>query len=168
MQKDYDNITIIKTKIFKDHRGAFIESFNEKKYLKLLGIKFIQDDFSYSKKNVLRGFHGDNGTWKLYSCIYGIAQFAFINNNKKSKNYKKNITRILNADDNIQILVPPKFGTAHLILSTQAIIHYKQSSYYGQFKQFTINYKSPYLNINWQSKKIILSKRDKGGILMNE
>jgi dTDP-4-dehydrorhamnose 3,5-epimerase len=163
MFKNVNAITIIKKSIFKDSRGYYIESFNKKDY----PINFVQDDFSSSKKGVLRGFHGDAGTWKLFSCIYGKVQFGFINNNTKSNNFKKNITITLEERDNLQILVPPKFGTAHLVLSDRAIIHYKQSSYYQQFKQFTINYKSKAINFKWKSKKIITSLRDKGGILLD-
>ena len=163
MSKNINDIIIIKTKIFKDHRGYFVESYNKRKY----PLNFVQDDFSMSKKNILRGFHGDNGTWKLFSCIYGKVQFAFINYNKKSKNFKKIKSLTLTEKDNLQILVPPKFGSAHLILSERAIIHYKQTSYYQQFNQFTINYKSKAIKIKWKSKKIITSKRDAGGIFLS-
>ena len=163
MLLDIHNVLIVKTDIFMDNRGYFVESFNKKKY----PVNFVQDNFSSSKKNVLRGFHGDSGTWKLLSCIYGKVQFAFINYNIKSKNFKKNINIILQEEDNLQILVPPKFGTANLILSNKAIIHYKQSTYHKQYKQFTINYKSKVLNFKWKSKKTIISKRDEAGIFLD-
>ena len=41
-------------------------------------------------------------------------QIAFINNDKNSKFFKKNFSMILEENDNIQILVPPKYGVAHL------------------------------------------------------
>ena len=161
MKKKYNQIKIIKIKKNKDFRGSFFESFNEKKYFKLYNIKFVQDNFSISKKNVLRGFHGDNATWKLISCISGKIQIAFVYKSKKANVYKKNKILTLNENDNLQILVPPLFGTAYLVLSNRAIIHYKQSSYYKQHKQFTINYKKRELDFKWKSKKIITSKRDK-------
>ena len=71
---------------------------------------------------------------------------------------------ILEENDNIQILVPPKYGVAHLVLSEKAILHYKQNTYYGKNKQFTINYKSKCLSFKWKSKKIIVSKRDSKGL----
>ena len=52
--------------IFEDFRGQFVETYNEKLYRqKGIKIRFVQDDISVSKKNVLRGIHGDNKTWKL-------------------------------------------------------------------------------------------------------
>lgn len=162
MIKSSDRVKIIKLESFNDFRGKYIESFNLKKYTRLYGIDFVQDDFSYSKKNVLRGFHGDIKTWKLFSCISGKVQFAFINNNKKSKMYLHNEDFILDENSQKQILVPPNFGSAHLVLSSKAIIHYKQSTYYKQYKQFTISYNNPFLNFDWKiDKKPILSERDK-------
>jgi len=159
-------VKIIKLKCFKDFRGTFVETFNLKKYKKKFNIIFKQDDLSSSKKNVLRGFHGDNETWKLLSCVKGMVQFAFINNNYRSKNYKNNFDITISETDNIQVLVPPKFGTAHLVLSDKATISYKQSTYYKLNKQFTISHKSKCLKFKWKSKKIILSKRDRQGQLL--
>lgn len=160
------DIKIIKLKIFKDFRGSYVESFNEKKYKKDFNIKFVQDDFSSSKLGILRGFHGDSKTWKLFSCIKGKVQFAFINNDKSSKNFKKNFSIIMDEKSNQQILVPPKYGTAHLVLSKNATIHYKQSTYYKTHKQFTINYKTKCLKFRWLLKKISVSERDKNGEIL--
>ena len=165
VKRKINNCLILKFDKFEDHRGKYIETFNKKNY-KYLNIDFVQDDFSYSKKNVLRGFHGDKGTFKLFKCIKGKVQFAVINNDERSNFYKKNFTMILSEDDCYQVLVPPKHGVAHLILSSKAILHYKQSTYYKDFKQFTINYKSKCLSFKWKSKKIITSARDSGGIIL--
>ena len=167
VKKKISSCFILKFYSFKDFRGKYIETFNEKSYKEKFNIKFVQDDFSYSKKNVLRGFHGDSKTWKLFKCIKGKIQFAVINNDKNSKNYKKNFSIILNENDNLQVLVPPKHGCAHLVLSDYSILHYKQTTYYKDFPQFTVNYMSDCLKFKWRSKKIIVSKRDSGGEIIN-
>lgn len=167
MHKKNLDVKIIKLKIFKDFRGVYVESFNQKKYKEKFNIKFVQDDFSSSKKGILRGFHGDAKTWKLFSCIKGKVQFAFINNDKNSKKFKKNFSIILNEKSNLQILVPPKYGTAHLVLSKNATIHYKQSTYYKMHKQFTVNYKSKCLKFSWLFNKIRVSERDKDGLMLD-
>lgn len=155
-------IKTIKLRPFKDFRGKYLETFNEKFYKKYgLKKKFIQDDFSYSKKNVIRGFHGDNRTWKIFTCIYGKVQFAFINNIKKSKNFGKIITKVVDENSFLSFVIPPNYGSAHLVMSERAIIHYKQSTFYGETSQFTINYNTKYKNFKWNCKNPILSKRDK-------
>lgn len=54
--------------IFKDFRGQYIETYNNKIYQKnSINIKFIQDDVSISKKNVLREYMviTKHGNWFL-------------------------------------------------------------------------------------------------------
>ena len=52
--------------VYEDHRGTNTESYNEKIY-KEAGIKtdFVLDSVSTSRKNVIRGIHGDSHTTKL-------------------------------------------------------------------------------------------------------
>ena len=59
------------------------------------------------------------------------------------------------------ILIPPKFGNAHYVLSEKAIFHYKQNTLYDRKSQFTINWQDKAFNFKWPCKKPILSKRDK-------
>ena len=146
---------------FKDHRGKYVESFNLSQFNKFKKLKFIQDDFSISKKNVLRGFHGDNKTWKLVSCVHGKFLLVVINNIKNDPQYLKTYQVILDDKKYQQVLIPPNFGNAHLILSDKAIFHYKQTTYYNRAGQFTIKWNDPRLNLKWPVKKPILSNRDK-------
>jgi dTDP-4-dehydrorhamnose 3,5-epimerase len=146
---------------FSDFRGAFVETYNLKMFNKnVKKIKFIQDDISVSKKNVLRGIHGDNKTWKLLSCVHGKIYFVVLNNDAKSKQYGKWQSFIMSDNDYDQILVPPKFGNAYLVLSDKAVFSYKQSTYYRKSTQFSISWKDPRFKIKWPIKKPILSKRD--------
>ena len=66
--KRLKEIKIFKPGSFKDFRGEIWTNW-EKKYLK--NVNFNLSKFTKSKKNVLRGFHGDPKSWKLVSCIKG-------------------------------------------------------------------------------------------------
>lgn len=156
-----DGVLLIKTSVFEDHRGRYIEIYNEELYKKHgIDVKFIQDDISVSSKGVLRGIHGDLQTWKLISCLYGEFYLVVVNWDSSSLQYGQWESFILSGDNRIQVLVPPKFGNGHLILSPQAIFHYKQSTYYDRAGQFTIIWNDPKLKINWPINNPILSKRD--------
>ena len=149
---------------FKDFRGEYVETYNEALYKKAgITTKFIQDDISTSKKNVLRGIHGDEKTWKLISCLYGEFYLVVVNCDKKSKDFGKWQGFTLYDKNRMQVLVPAKYGNAHLILSKQAIFHYKQSTYYNPKGQFTYVWNDPLLKIEWPIKNPILSERDKTG-----
>lgn len=157
-----EGVLLLKPRVFEDHRGEYIEIYNENIY-KNLGIKvnFVQDDISVSSKNVLRGLHGDENTWKLISCLFGKFQLAVVNCNKDSTDFGKSQTFVLSDKNRYQVLVPPKFANGHLVLSETAIFHYKQSTYYeGAEKQFTYRWDEPQFKIWWPIKNPILSPRD--------
>lgn len=150
--------------IFNDFRGTYVELYNEKLYKEAgIQVDFIQDDISISSKNVLRGIHGDSDTWKLVSCLYGEFYLVVVNWDKGTKQFGKWDSFVLSESNRLQVLIPPKFGNGHIVLSEQAIFHYKQSTFYDRSKQFTIFWNDPKLNIKWPIKQPILSKRDKGG-----
>ena len=163
-----ENVLLIKLDIFEDFRGTYTEIYNEKKYNELfskygiIDIRFVQDDISISSKHVLRGIHGDKRTWKLISCLKGKIYAVIVNCDKESKDFGKWESFILSESNGHQVLVPPKYGTSHLVLSDEAVFHYKQSTYYDpkNLKQFTYRYNDPKFNIWWPIKSPILSKRD--------
>jgi len=159
-----DKVLLIKPDVFEDHRGEYIETYNEDLYKRNgIDIKFVADDISISTQNVLRGIHGDAETWKLISCLYGKFYFVVVNCDVDSEDFGKWQSFVLSDMNRLQVLVPPKHGNAHLILSDNAIFHYKQSTYYDPTKQFTYKWNDPKFNIWWPIKNPILSQRDEVG-----
>mgnify|MGYP000067253558 CR=1 FL=1 len=156
------SIKIIRGTAFRDQRGLLWTSWKKKSKQKL---EFNHDKFSISKKKVLRGLHYDNKTWKLISCVYGKVFFVVVDCRKKSKNYLKTFSMILDETKNIQVLIPPYFANGHLCLSNNCVFHYKLS-YKGKYSdvksQKVLKWNDKRLKIKWPLKKdIILSKRDK-------
>ena len=149
--------------VFEDFRGTYVEIYNEVLYKEVgIAVDFIQDDISTSTRHVLRGIHGDTETWKLVSCLYGKFYLVVINWDESSKQYGQWESFVLSDRNRQQVLIPPKFGNGHLVLSEEAIFHYKQSSYYNRPGQFTILWNDPKLNIWWPIKQPIVSQRDEG------
>ena len=154
-------IKIFRNKAFKDLRGYYWTSWKKGSIKK---IKFKHDKFSMSKKNVLRGLHGDSKTWKLVSCPYGKCLLVVVNFVKKSKDYLKHKSWILSHENKRQILIPPNYANGHLCLSEKCLFHYKLSykgSYVDEKRQFSLRWNDPRLKIKWRIKKPILSNRDK-------
>ena len=159
-----DGVLLIKPPtIFADFRGTYVETYNEKLYTEAgIRVKFVQDDISVSSKHVLRGIHGDPETWKLISCLYGKFYLVVVNWDETSPQFGQWESFVLSDQNRLQVLVPAKFGIGHLVLSEQAIFHYKQSTYYNRAKQFTLLWNDPKLNIWWPVRNPILSRRDEG------
>ena len=146
---------------FKDHRGLYWTSWKKNLIRK---IKFNHDKFSLSKKNVLRGLHGDKKTWKLISCPYGKFLLIVVNCIKNSKDYLKWKSWILSHENGVQILIPPNHANGHLCLSKKCLFHYKLSysgKYFDVQNQFSMKWNDPKIKIKWPIKKPILSIRDK-------
>lgn len=157
-------VLVVKPDIFQDHRGEFIELYNENNFnLAGVNIKFIQDDISVSTKNVLRGIHGDNVTWKLVSCLLGEVYMVAVDCNQNSKQFGQWQSFILSDRNRHQVLVPPGYGLAHLVLTDKIVFHYKQSTYYNPSIQFSYKWNDPQFNIRWPIKSPILSRRDEVG-----
>ena len=156
-------LVIMPPTVFEDFRGTYVETYNRKLYKEAgIDVEFVQDDISVSTRHVLRGIHGDGDTWKLVSCLQGEFYLVVVNWDEKSPQHGKWESFVLSEENRSQVLVPPKFGNGHLVLSERAIFHYKQSTYYNRAGQFTLLWNDPKLNIRWPVKEPILSKRDQG------
>lgn len=147
---------------FEDFRGCYGEIYARRDYQeKGVNVDFVEQDFSISKKNVLRGIHGDDKTWKLVSCLYGSFYLIVLNFDKDSDQFGKWDSFVLSPENKLQILVPPKFGNGHLVLTDTAMFHYNQSQYYqGAHNQFTIRWNDPKFNMKWPTNDPMLSERD--------
>tara|TARA_B100000212_G_scaffold83176_1_gene60146 strand:- start:133 stop:630 length:498 start_codon:yes stop_codon:yes gene_type:complete len=149
------------SKVFKDSRGKIWTSW-DKNFFR--NIKFNLDKFTTSKKNVLRGFHGDTKSWKLVTCLKGEILSVIVDYRKNSKNYLK-YTRIKMSEKNrISVLIPPNFLNSWLCISKECLYQYKYSfkGKYNDVKdQISIKWNDPKINFRWPIKKPILSKRDK-------
>lgn len=158
-----DGVLLIKVDSFEDHRGEYIELYNQALYeSKGVRIHFVEDDISIATTSVIKGIHGDALTWKLISCLHGKFYLVVVNYDKNSKDFGKWESFVLSEANKRQVLVPPNYGNGHLCLSEKSIFHYKQSEYYDASRQFTIKWNDPRFNIWWPIKNPILSIRDEG------
>jgi dTDP-4-dehydrorhamnose 3,5-epimerase len=159
-----DGVLLIKPDVFEDFRGVYVETYNEEMYNKAgITTRFVQDDISVSSKHVLRGIHGDAETFKLVSCMYGKFYLLVVNCDKESPNFGKWESFTLSDANRLQVLIPPKHGNGHVVLSEQAIFHYKQNTYYNPKGQFTYKWDDPQLKLWWPVKNPMISQRDELG-----
>ncbi len=164
-------LKIIELEIFRDHRGEFFETFNQKKYSfyneqnKI--IDFLEDDISISNYSVIRGLHGDNNTWKLVQCLSGEIHINIVDFRKTSKTYMKTEYFNLNDCERKQILIPAGCLNGTQCLSSKSIFSYKQSNYYEtSIGQMTVRWDDPKLDLYWPISNPILSERDANAILI--
>ena len=159
-----EGVLLIKPDVFEDFRGEYVETYNEEAYNRHgITARFVQDDISVSSRHVLRGIHGDRKTWKLISCLHGKFYLVVVNGDEESPVFGAWESFVLSDRNRLQVLVPPKYGNGHLVLSETAIFHYKQSTYYDPGGQFTYRWDDSRLKLRWPVKNPILSRRDEQG-----
>jgi dTDP-4-dehydrorhamnose 3,5-epimerase len=159
-----EGVLLIQLDSFEDHRGEYVETYNERDYRAAgIDVAFNQDDYSISTKNVLRGLHGDAETWKLITCPYGKLYLVVVNCVESSPNFGKWEAFVLSDRNHRQVLIPPNYGNGHMVLSDQAMFAYKQSAYYNPKTQFSYKWDDPLFNIWWPIRNPIISRRDEQG-----
>ena len=157
-----EKISGIKTRtpdVYTDYRGDLWTIWKDD-----MDIYYNHDKVSTSRKNVIRGIHGDFKSTKLVTCLYGELYFVIVDNRINSSTYMQWDWVILSDKNHKQVLLPPGVGNGFCVLSNHSVFHYKWS-YKGDYPdvkdQFTIKWNSLDLNIDWPITNPILSKRDK-------
>ena len=150
---------------FFEVRGNIYTIYDERKMPTEL--KFVQDKISKSNQGVIRGFHGDNKTWKLITCLQGKVKLVTYNIDTDEKN-----VYFLDGDSEemTSVLVPPRVLNAHQCLSQNCTFFYKWSEFYtSPGDQWSANYNDPDINPEWDDKFYeIVSDRDRNSQSLKE
>jgi len=157
--KEIEGLILLKPDVFYDIRGEYINTYNVTEY-DFIG-KFVEDDFSISRKNVLRGMHGDPETKKLIQCLHGSILLGVADLRENSPSYLKSRLYLLDDKNRQQVLVPEGCINGHYVLSDTCIFSYKQTKLYtGASNQISVRYNDPWIKIPWGIQNPILSNRD--------
>lgn len=154
-------VYLIVPDVHEDKRGNFYETYNENLYKQEgLSADFVQDDISCSRRGVLKGMHGDAGTTKLVQCVYGSVYAVVLNCDEKSDEFGKWEAFELSDSNKNQLYIPPMYGNGYYVTSEIAVYSYKQSTYYGEYMQFTYKWNDERFGIIWPDAERIISERD--------
>ena len=125
----FKNLKIIQQKKHGDRRGYLRETFS-KKIIKWDDLIF--DYSTFSKKNVLRGFHFQSKFMqaKFVSVLKGKILDYVIDLRKKSKTFGKSFSIVLSEKNCKSLYIPEGFAHAYYSFSNLNIIYYKLSNYY--------------------------------------
>ena len=150
--------------VFEDYRGSYTETYDSNNWAEVTNnTVFIADGVSVSRKNVMRGIHGDYENIKLVTAMYGTYYAVIVDNRPDSPTYKQWESFILSGTNKHQLYIPAGCGNSVLALDEHNVYHYKQSAHYVPGKQFTLMWDDPQLKIKWPVKDMIISERDQNG-----
>jgi len=159
-------LLIIKQKNNFDNRGNLRETFN-KKYLNK---NFIFEYCTTSKKNVLRGFHFQSKfkQSKYVNVVKGKILDVVIDLRKNSKTFGKSFKIVLSKKNAIGLFIPAGFAHAYYSFEKENIIYYKLDNYYSPKFENGILYNDKEVKIKWPKKNMLISKKDKNLLTLNE
>lgn len=148
---------------FEDNRGDIYSTYHTD-IVNDVNIRFKHDKFATSRHGVLRGFHGDEKSWKLVNCIYGKVHQVFFDYRQDSTTYGKIFSFDMGRHDRFSLLVPPGVLNAYACLSEMCVYHYKYSyrgGYNDVANQITVKWNDPLIGYEWPIQPKLLSSRDK-------
>ena len=160
------DLLIIKTDIYKDHRGFF----KEVEKFKILKKKFIFDCLSFSRKNTLRGLHlqKKKPQAKIITVAQGEILDVVVDLQKKSKTYGKHFSIKISHDSDYSLFIPEGFAHGFMCLSKTCLVYYKCTNYRDQKSEITLKWNDKNLKIKWPIKNPILSEKDRLGIMLSD
>lgn len=161
-------VLTITPKIFRDERGWFQETWNCKAMAEAgLPGEWVQDNFSVSKKNVVRGIHYQviQPQGKLVRVAYGAVLDVAVDLRRSSPNFGKHVAMELTEENGKMLWIPPGFGHGFLVLSETAGFAYKVTDYYSPAGERTIVWNDAELGIRWpvEEGSAIVSGKDAAG-----
>ena len=166
VEKVLTDAFVLRPRVFKDNRGYFYESFNEKVFESLTGTKvtFIQDNQSVSSKGTLRGLHfqmGSAAQAKLVRVTKGSAFDVAVDLRPNSSSFKKWFGVELSEENHLQFFIPRGFAHAFVALKENTIFQYKVDNYYSSIHDGGVIWNDEELNIKWPKLALELSEKDK-------
>jgi dTDP-4-dehydrorhamnose 3,5-epimerase len=163
LKSSIPEVIVIAPPVFNDSRGYFLETYQQKKYAEL-GIPkpFVQDNQSYSTKNVLRGLHFQlrYPQGKLVRVTQGTVFDVAIDIRKNSPTFGKWHGEILSAENHKQMYIPENFAHGFCVLSDSAEFLYKCTDFYVPGDEGGLIWNDPQLGIKWPIDLPILSDKD--------
>lgn len=169
-----EGIVIVEPTVFGDHRGWFMETYNEASFLETgIKLKFVQDNQSFSAvKGTLRGLHyqlNPKAQTKLVRCTRGAIYDVAVDIRKGSPTFGKWFGIELTAENKKQLLIPKGFAHGFMTLTEDVEVQYKVDELYAPNCDRGIIWNDPTINIQWPMDiKPILSAKDKKAPLLND
>ncbi|MGA2168923.1 MAG: dTDP-4-dehydrorhamnose 3,5-epimerase [Terracidiphilus sp.] len=166
-------VLVLTAAIYRDHRGAFCETFNQRRWAEAgLPLSWPQDNFSFSKKDVLRGIHYQiiqpqgKLVWVTHGAVFDVA----VDLRRGSPTFARHVAFELKAETGEMLWIPEGFGHAFLALTENAGFAYKVTDYYSPAGERTILWNDPDLAIPWpiDPETAILSDKDRSGLALKD
>lgn len=152
----------IKNNILTDNRGYFVKNYTKDFFIQNnLDDNFLEEYYSYSTNNVLRGMHlqlPPHDHVKIVNCIFGEVLDVVIDLRIDSPSFGKYQDIILSEAKANMVYIPKGCAHGFCVVSNNAILMYKVSSYHHPSHDSGVRWDS--IGIQWPIGNPIVSQRD--------
>jgi dTDP-4-dehydrorhamnose 3,5-epimerase len=163
---DIPEVLLLEPRVHQDERGFFLESYNRRTFEQATGlsVEFVQDNQSFSVRNVLRGLHYQilQPQGKLIQVMAGEIFDVAVDLRRSSRTFGKWVGVTLAGGSHRMFWVPQGFAHGYIVLSEHAIVLYKTTDYYAPEHERTILWNDSALGIKWPLEgEPIVSDKDR-------
>lgn len=160
------DVLVVEPQVFHDTRGAFFEAYHQQKFLEAgMPERFVQDNQSISKRNVLRGLHYQihQPQGKLVRVLRGEIFDVAVDCRRRSPHFGKFVSETLSSETRKMFWIPEGFAHGFLVLSDVAEVLYKTTDFYAPQFERTLLWNDTHLGIPWPFADPLLSEKDRQG-----
>ncbi|MBL9118662.1 MAG: dTDP-4-dehydrorhamnose 3,5-epimerase [Phycisphaerae bacterium] len=143
---------VIEPQVFGDARGFFLETWSSRRFAELaLHMTFVQDNWSRSKRGILRGLHFQlrHPQGKLVRVTQGEVFDVAVDLRRGSPTFGKWAGVLLSAENFRAFYIPPGFAHGFYVLSESADFQYKCTDLYAPEHERTLAWNDAALGIRW-------------------
>lgn len=169
---DIPEVLLLETRVFKDERGFFLESYHQRDLAQLgFTAVFVQDNHSQSRAGVLRGLHYQDLSapmGKLVRCTRGVIFDVAVDLRAGSPTFGRWTGAELTEENARQLWVPIGFAHGFKVLSERAEVQYKCTNYYTPAAEGVLRWDDPDVGVVWPGPAPLVSERDARGRSLRE
>ena len=168
-ETEIPGVLIITPRRFGDARGFFSETFRADAYAAAgMPHPFVQDNWSRSRRGVLRGLHLQNpkAQGKLVGVNKGNVLDVAVDVRVGSPTFGKHVAVELSEENGRQFFLPRGCAHGFVVLSEVADFLYKCDEYYSPSDEITVRWNDPAIGIDWRVANPTISERDAAAPLL--
>lgn len=163
-----EGLVLVESRIFRDERGAFLESYKRSEFT-AGGIDevFVQDNSSVSARGVIRGLHMQVAPYaqaKLVRVAMGAVWDVAVDLRPGSATYGRWLGVELSDSNGRAMYIPAGFLHGFQALTDGAVLTYKCSAEYDKDSERGVRWDDPVLSIAWplaaEGVEAIVSEKD--------
>jgi dTDP-4-dehydrorhamnose 3,5-epimerase len=146
------DVLLLRPRVFGDHRGFFLESWNRRAFAEAgIPTDFVQDNHSRSGRDTLRGLHYQvqNTQGKLVRAVRGTIYDVAVDLRRSSPHFGRWVGAELSEANNYMLWIPPGFAHGFLVISESADFLYKCTDYYAPAHERTLLWNDPTVDVKW-------------------